>query len=184
MDERKDVQEMAIRQEELTANRLHLASEDMRETLKYLEAYCELVEADHQAGTDQFSTHCSAILQLAIVCYCRNFIASQNKNKADVLIPLKDIQFFEERDDFRALHKLLITKRHKLIAHSDWKYHTTKLNKEIVEDFTVVRHSKKHNPCAGIDVYKFIELIQNLTEEFDAKAFQLDRQILDIAFIP
>jgi hypothetical protein len=88
---------MTMRQEELTANRLHLASEDMDETLKYLEAYCELVEADHQAGTDKFDTHCSAILQLAIVCYCRSFIASQTKNKADVLIPLKDILVFEGR---------------------------------------------------------------------------------------
>lgn len=170
---------MAMRQEELTANRLHLASEDMEETLKYLEAYCELVELDRQAGTDQFSTHCNAILQLAIVCYCRSFIASQTKKMADVLIPLKDILVLEGRDDLKTLHRLLITTRHKLIAHSDWKYHSTKLNMEFVQEFTVLRHSRKYNACNGIDVDKFIELINELTEEFGARAFQLDRQILE-----
>lgn len=160
--------------EQRKANRLYLAADTMRESRQYLEAYAELLAKDSTA----FKTHCSAILQLAIVCYCKSFIASKSGNKADPKIEVETVGLFAKRQDFKELHDKLFEKRHKLIAHTEWDFHATKLVDSYLDpgDFSisVQRHSRKHNPCAGIDAALFHELTTLLAEEFDDKCFRLD----------
>lgn len=158
--------------DELAANRLYLAVEDMSETKRYLESYVDLAEKGYDINGD----HCNAILQLAIVCYCRCFIPSRTAGKADPRIAPSSVSLFKDREDLKALHKLLIKKRHELIAHKEWKYHHTELvsiNTE--EGFTTIhRKSRRFNPCAGVDVGRFIELVTLLDLEFSEKQFYLD----------
>lgn len=162
---------------ERTANRLSLAADTMQETLQYLEAYADLLENDATA----FTTHCSAILQLAIVCYCKSFISSNSRNKADPKIELENVELFKTRHDLKELHDTLFERRHKLIAHTEWDFHATRLvdvyQHPEVGASSVVRHSRKHNPCAGINEVLFYELATLLAEEFDAKRHQLDTGI-------
>lgn len=160
--------------DERKANRMYLAAETMAETRQYLDAYDDLATKDLNA----YETHCSAILQLAIVCYCKSFIASKARNKADPKVDHSDVELFKERQDLLDLHNLLFEKRHKLIAHTEWDFHATKLvdvfSHPELDAFSVVRQSRKHNPCAGIDVSAFHVLTELLQEEFEAKHFELD----------
>jgi hypothetical protein len=160
--------------DERKANRLYLAAEDMRETMQYLEAYSELIEKDSVA----FDIHCSAILQLAIVCYCKSFMSSNCGNKADPKIELEAINVFKARKDLKELHDLLFTKRNKLIAHTEWEFHPTSLVSTYIDAgsgcTSVFRKSRKYNPCAGFDVGKFIELVSHIEEEFNEMHHLLD----------
>lgn len=160
--------------DERKANRMYLAAETMTETQQYLEAYDDLATKD----LDAYETHCSAILQLAIVCYCKSFIASNTRNKADPKVDQSDVELFKERQDLLELHYLLFEKRHKLIAHTEWDFHATRLvdvyDHPEIRAFSVIRHSRKHNPCAGIDVAVFRELTQLLKDEFEAAHYELD----------
>lgn len=158
--------------EQLTANRLYLATEDMGETKRYLEAYIDLADKGFSINSD----HCNAILQLAIICYCRCFIWSNTRGKADTHIPIASVSIFQGRADLNGLHKLLIKKRHQLIAHKEWKSNPTELVHVITEgdQTTAFRKSRKYNPCAGVDVELFRELISELEREFGDKCFELD----------
>lgn len=160
--------------EERKANRLYLASECMRETKQYLEAYAELLDKDPIA----FETHCSAIFQLAIVCYCKSFISSNSRNKADPKIELEAVELFADRPDLKELHDKLFEKRHRLIAHTEWDFHATKLVEVYFDPgsgcSSVFRQAQKHNPCAGIDAEKFYELTELLEDEFGNGHYQLD----------
>lgn len=160
--------------EQRKANRLYLATETMQETKQYLEAYAELLEKDATA----YTTHCSAILQLAIVCYCKTFMGSKTRNKADPSIEADEVDLFKTRQDLKVLHDLLFEKRNKLIAHTEWEFHTTELVATYVHPeigaASVVRQSRKFNPCAGINEELFYELAALLEEEFDEKRHRLD----------
>lgn len=161
--------------EQLTANRLYLATEDMGETKRYIEAYIDLANKGFSINSD----HCNAILQLAIVCYCRCFIRSNTHGKADTHIPISSVTIFQGRADLKGLHKLLIKKRHQLIAHKEWKSNPTELVHVITEgdQTTILRKSRKYNPCAGVDVGPFLELVSALELEFGDKHFQLDTMV-------
>ena len=162
---------------ELTANRLSLAADTMEETLRYLDAYADLQARDH----DTFHTHCSAILQLAIVCYCKSFISSNSRNYADPKIEMGTVELFADRQDLKECHDKLFEKRHKLIAHTEWEFHNTQLvdvyhepESDLSSSF---RKSQKHNPCSGVDVGLFYELAKLLNQEFDRRHFELDCSI-------
>lgn len=158
--------------EQLAANRLYLAVEDMNETKRYLEAYIDLANNGYSISGD----HCNAILQLAVVCYCRCFIRSNTHGKADPNIPVSSVELLKERGDLKTLHRLLLKKRHQLIAHMEWKSHSTELVLIHTEgDCTsILRKSRRYNPCAEIDVEGFIELVTLLELEFAEKQFHLD----------
>ena len=160
--------------DERKANRMYLAAETMAETQLYLDAYDDLATKDLEV----YKTHCSAILQLAIVCYCKSFISSNTKNKADPKVEASDVLLFKERQDLLEMHHVLFEKRHKLIAHTEWDFHTTKLvdvyDHPEIGALSIFRHSRKHNPCAGIDVAVFHELTQLLKDEFEIAHYELD----------
>lgn len=160
--------------EERKANRLSLAADTMQETLKYLDAYADLQGKD----PDTFNTHCSAILQMAIVCYCKSFIKSKSQNKADQKIEEDDVELFADRQDLKVCHDKLREKRNKLIAHTEWKFHTTRLVEAHYDPesdcSSIIRHSRKYNPCSGIDVGLFYELATLLNQEFDLRHYELD----------
>lgn len=109
------------------AHRLFLASRDMEEVKRYLNAYRELHELDCQSGRGMYFDHREAILVAAIVAYCRPFKKAYSDGKADSKIDIKHFSKVESSPELLALHNLVVDLRDKAIAHGDWSHRSTQL---------------------------------------------------------
>jgi hypothetical protein len=163
---------------ELTANRLALARNDMRDAGKYLEAYKELEILQQQKGASEFYYQCEAIFIAAIVTYCRPFKHSRSKDNADPKLDRDSLSVFHDSPELLALHKRLEERRDKVIAHGDWEYHNTELIGDAGKT-GVLRRAAIPPITHGIDVAAFLELTDILAKECTQKLYDLDRQTLD-----
>lgn len=166
---------MSLDANERTANRLLLAAKDMADARRYLSAFKELAEAQVERGTSEHFDHCEGIMIAAIVAYCRSFKRSQTDGNADPLIDPDSIALFSGRPELEALHKQLIERRDKAVAHADWEYHKIFL---VDRDYKggVLRRSPIPNLTGDIPTGTFQELVEHVSQQCLRQGFDLDRQ--------
>jgi hypothetical protein len=154
--------------EQKTANRLALAAWDMYEASRHLRAYDDLEGRQSAQGTNEFEHHCEAILSAAIVAYCRPFKGSNSDGFADRSVLSNSLAAVQAR---LVLHKLVVTKRDKFIAHADWDARSTEMK---MIGSTIVRHYPNPSVYAGLDLAEFRELITTVRQECQSKANAID----------
>lgn len=155
---------MSTSQDQQTANRLFLATLDMREVLRYLDAY-----ADLNQNPDHYHYHCEAILSAAIVAYCRPFKHSRSKGKAAPKVDADELDAVRQQ---QTLHKLLEAKRDTFIAHADWEARNTEL--VAIQGNQAMRKIPVPDVRKGLDVEEFRRLAQNVSQECRYKGSELD----------
>ena len=160
---------------ERTANRLFLAAKDMSDVKRYLSASEDLSRVQEGQGNSEFFDHCEAIMVAAIITYCRPFKRSQTDGNADPLIDLTSIDIFNGYPDLELLHKLLIERRDRAVAHADWEYHKTFV---VVRDFKggILRKSPLPDLTGGIAADLFLRLAEHVFQECMHRGFDLDRK--------
>lgn len=140
------------------AHRYGLASVDMEEALRYLEAYESLEAMDESEGNSVWFHARKGLLCAAIVAYYRPFKTSYTTGYADPRIMPGDLPRLQKH---LALHELVATKRDKFIAHAEWP----------------ARSAKILNAGPGFSSWQFPQ--PNLWENLDVKEF---RQMIEDVF--
>ena len=156
----------------LRANRLTLAARDMSDVKRYLIAFKELDQLQRAAGNWKYFDHCEALLVAAIVAYCRSFINSESRGKADPLLRPADFDCLRQSATLAALHKTLLKRRHKAIAHADWTEHSTTLID--ATNTSSFRRTSVPGFTDGIDPTAFLRLAGQIEAEALAQSHQLD----------
>ena len=151
--------------EAMIANRCSISSNDCEMAKEYLEALTELQEKDKDSGTSEFFTHSEGLLIAAIVSYSRAFTSSRGKEFAAPLVKVNLGHIFENDTLKIELHKHILNKRHKAVAHSDWEFHTTELI-EVNDNGGVLRRRPTVMYGEGIDIPLFLEVTEIMSQHF------------------
>ena len=114
-----------LTEDQQKANRYALAHRDMKEVLKYLDAYDELQAVQTAFGDSRYYDHCEAILIASVITYCRSFMRSKSNGHATTVLDEADFDFLSNDPELASLHSQLLVKRNKSIAHADWEEHNT-----------------------------------------------------------
>jgi hypothetical protein len=122
---------------ELIFNRLIISSNDCDDAIKFLEAYEELTIKDEVSGNSEFYTHRRGLLIAAIISYSRAFTDARSKGFAAPKVRVDIGSALGHNVSNIKLHKAILDKRHKAVAHADWKYHTAKLIENNKDSFLV-----------------------------------------------
>lgn len=158
---------------EMEANRCAISARDCNDAKKYLDAYLVLKQKDDDSGTNEFSVHREGLLIAAIVSYSRAFTESRSTQFAVSKAKVNLGNIFGNDTSRIKLHKFILNKRHKAVAHSDWEHRNTKLleaTKNILSSrgYSVVGYSH------GIDIAIFRSMAETMRDHFRHKAFDLD----------
>jgi hypothetical protein len=71
------------------------------------------------------------------------------------------------------MHKRVLNRRHKAVAHSDWEYHKSELQ-EVIESGGVVRKHSVVIYGEGIDIKMFREMAETMGNHFRHAAYDRD----------
>ena len=158
---------------EMYANRCAVSARDCDAARRYLEAYLRLKEQDDESGTGEFFTPREALLIAAIVSYSRAFTDSHGEQFATPRAKVNVRKVFNNDASKIKLHKMVLEKRNKAVAHSDWEYHKTKLleatrDKGVLRKHTVVFYGE------GIDVKVFQVMAETMHNYFRNEGFDQD----------
>jgi hypothetical protein len=149
----------------MEANRCNISSNDCNMAKEYLDALIELREKDEESGTSEFFTHREGLLIAAIISYSRAFTASRGKEYASPLVKVNLGNAFQHDQEKINLHKRILNKRHKAVAHSDWEFHTTELV-EITDTGGVLRRRPVVMYGEEIDIGLFREIAESMCHHF------------------
>jgi hypothetical protein len=157
------------------ANRAAISSADCDAAVEYLDAYLDLKEKenDDESGTSDYSVHREGLLLAAIVAYCR--AVTKSKGNAFVTDQLQ-VDFAKVFNDDQAaieLHNLLIEKRNKAVAHSDWEYRRSEFD-SITPAGGIVRTGTNVIYGEGIDIELFRTVARVMSDHFHFEAFKRD----------
>lgn len=143
------------------AHRLALTHRDMLDALRYIDAHDELDRLQQERGTSEFFDHCEGLLLAAIIAYCRPFLTNYSGGLADKNLAPEGISAVAGN---RALHDLVMHKRHKFLAHGDWCERSTELV-SAKHDEGVLRKFTDPIVRAGLDLAEFRALIVEVEQE-------------------
>lgn len=158
---------------EMEANRCAISARDCNDAMKYLDAYLVLKQKDDVSGTSEFSIHREGLLIAAIVSYSRAFTNSRPVQFAVSKANVNLGKVLGNDTSKIKLHKSILNKRHKAVAHSDWDYRNTELlestkNNGVSRTYSVVDYSH------GIDIGMFRSMAETMRNHFRHKAFDRD----------
>jgi len=148
------------------------AHHDMQDVRNYLDAFAELDALQIQENTYRYYYHCEAILIAAVVAYCRPFTKSVSRGAATTHLKPTSLICIAKSPANLALHKLLLERRNKMMAHSDWTYHHTQLLS--VEGASTFRRSSVPSYGQEIDIGAFKSLVEAVQQEAQAKSHAID----------
>ena len=157
---------------QMQANRYALCSKDCREAGEYLESLLELRVKDESSGTSEFFTHQKGLLVSAIIAYSRAFMFSYGGELAASKVKVNLGQVFENNREKIELHELILTKRNKAVAHSDWEYHKTELVE--VTNTSTLRSGSIVDYQQGIDLNLFMQITETMEKHFRFQAYDRD----------
>ena len=157
------------------ANRAAISSSDCDAAVEYLDAYLDLKEKeiDDESGTSDYSVHREGLLIAAIVAYCRAFTKSDGKSFATDRLEVDVAKVFNNDQAAIKLHNLLIEKRNRAVAHSDWKYHRNEFD-SVTPGGGIVRMGTNVAYGDGIDIELFNTMARLMSNHFHVEAFKRD----------
>lgn len=112
----------------------------------------------------------TATFLAAIVAYVRPFTKNFSAGIADQRL---DVSLLKEVQKHKALHDLLCSKRHEMVAHGEWKHRETELLS--MQKDSTVRRTRRPDFYAGVDISEFRELVINLHAELVDAVYPLDK---------
>jgi hypothetical protein len=157
----------------LEANRYHLSKKDCEAALKYLYACVELKKKDEESGENQYSCHQEGLRIAAIISYSRPFKRSESKGFAAPSITVDLPQVFNSVEDHVSLHKSIIERRDKAVAHSDWEFHNTKIV-ESSPDTSLVSRKSSVVHFSEIDLEMFITIAKAMALHCSCRSYEID----------
>lgn len=158
---------------EMIANRCMINSNDCAEAEEYLNALFELKNRDENSGASEFYYHQEGLLAAAIISYSRAFIDSRGQQLSASKVRVNLGKVFEHNQNKIKLHKLILDKRHKAVAHSDWSYRKTSLI-EVTDGKNTLRKNSVVAYKNGIDLELFIEMAESMKMHFRKETFDKD----------
>lgn len=158
---------------EMEANRCAISARDCDDAKEYLDAYLELKQKDDDSGTSEFFTHREGLLIAAIISYSRAFTESRPVQFAVPKAKVNLGSVFGNDASQIKLHKAILKKRHKAVAHSDWEYRKTKLV-EVTKNRGVSRQHSVVDYGEGIDIEMFRQMAEDMRNYFRHQAFDRD----------
>jgi hypothetical protein len=158
---------------EMEANRCAISARDCDAAMEYLDAYLELKEKDDESGTGEFFTHREGLLIAAIVSYSRAFTESRSEPFAAPRLRVNLGKVFTNDSSKIELHKLILNKRNKAVAHSDWQYHKSELRGVTKEKGVLRRHSDVMYG-EGIDIGMFRNIAETMRNHFRLEMYDRD----------
>jgi len=157
----------------MEANRCAISAIDCDDAKEYLEAYQELQEKDAASGTSEFFTPREGLLVAAIISYSRAFTNSHGGEFSSPKAKINLGQVFNNDRSKIDLHKLILKKRHKVVAHSDGEYRRSRF-----QGVTKIGATHRQQPVViygeGIDITEFISMAEKMGSDFRCKAHVLD----------
>lgn len=157
---------------EMEANRSAISARDCDAAMKYLDACLELKEKDVDSGTSEFFTHREGLLITAIVSYSRAFTESRGEPFAAPKLKVNLGKVFGNDSSKIELHKLILNRRNKAVAHSDWQYHKSELRevtkKGVLRKNSVVMYGE------GIDIRMFRNIAEVMRNHFRFEMYDRD----------
>ena len=160
---RKKMAEPTLTQE-MIANRYSISSSDCETAGQYLEAYLELEELDEEKGGSYYFTHREGLLVAAIVSYSRAFTESRGQGRAAPVAKVNMGQVFDNDTNKIQLHKLILHKRNKAVAHADWEFHQSEVADRTVNG--VLRRRPAVIYGQGIDIPLFKQMSETMCQHF------------------
>ncbi len=157
----------------MEANRCIVSSLDCSEAGEYLKALSELHELDDEAGNSRYFVHRQGLLLAAIVAYSRAFTKSQGGENAVRKFAVDIDSVVADDRVLRDLHNLIIEKRDKAAAHSDWKYRQSE-RVEMERVSGVLRKNSVVNYQSGMDIAAFQRLAKLMEDHFRFAGYQRD----------
>ncbi|HSH54311.1 MAG TPA: hypothetical protein VK967_04715 [Methylotenera sp.] len=148
-------------------------SNDCAEAAEYLSSLFELKDKDENSGTSEFYYHQEGLLAAAIVAYSRAFMDSRGKQFAAPKVKVNLGEIFGHNINKIKLHKLILEKRHKVVAHSEWDYRNSTLI-EVTNSRSTLRKNSVVNYQQGIDLELFKEVIETMKLHFRKETFNKD----------
>ena len=157
----------------MEANRCAISSRDCDAAIEYLDAYLELKEKDDESGTSEFFAHREGLLVAAIVSYSRAFTESNGQSLAAPKLKVNLGKVLSNDSSKIQLHKLILNRRNKAVAHSDWQYHKSELldaskEKGVLRKSSVVIYGK------DIDIGKFRNMAEIMRTHFRSEMIGRD----------
>ena len=166
-DTTEDASNTPLSNDHQQANRHGLAAVDMQEAMAYLDALYELEEIDTDNNNSRWFYARRGLLSAAIVAYCRPFLDNESRGYATARLNLK----FEAIRARRALHDLLMEKRHTIIAHADWSARPARIVE--AKATCVSWQFPEPNVWEGLDLAEFRLLASGVYGECLTKARKL-----------
>ena len=157
---------------EREANRSAISGRDCNTAMEYLDAYLELQKKDEKSGTSEFFTHCEGLLIAAIVAYSRAFTESRGEPFAAPKLKVNLGKVFSNDSSKIELHKLILSRRNKAVAHSDWQYHKSELRE--VTERGVLRKNSVVKYGEGIDIGIFRNIAEEMRNHFRFEMYDRD----------
>ena len=157
----------------MEANRCAISAIDCDDAKEYLEAYQELEVKDVVSGTSEFFTHKEGLLVAAIISYSRAFTNSRGGELSSPKARINLGLVFNTDSSKIDLHKLILKKRHKVVAHSDGEYRRSRLL-EVTKTGATLRQQPVVIYGEGIDIAKFTSMAEEMGSHFRCKAHVLD----------
>jgi len=157
----------------MEANRCAISAKDCDEAKEYLEAYMELKQKDDDSGTNEYFKHREGLLIAAIVSYSRAFTDSRAVQFAASKTKVNLGNVFNNDTSRINLHKRILNKRHKAVAHSDWKLRNTQLleaekRNGVLRKYSVVDYGE------GIDIDMFQSMAETMRDHFQRETYDRD----------
>ena len=160
-------------EQDATANRLARAIGDMQEAQHYLMVLWKLKSGELDIKDDFIMKSVrEAAFVAAVIAYSRPFKKSNSDGKADRSISLSDLPLVGGDPQLTSLHKTIIEKRDRAVAHADWEYHPTELLG--IEGGMTVRHSPRPVYTEGIKLEAFQKLSELVCKECMERAYSRD----------
>ena len=157
---------------EMEANRCAICARDCDAAMEYLDACLELKDKDVDSGTSEFFTHREGLLIAAIVSYSRAFTESRGEPFAAPKLKVNLGKVFSNDSSKIELHKLILNRRNKAVAHSDWQYHRSEL-REVTEK-GVLRKNSVVMYGEGIDIGIFRNIAEEMRNHFRFEMYDRD----------
>ena len=158
---------------EMEANRSAISARDCDAAMEYLDALLELKEKDDESGTSELFTHREGLLIAAIVSYSRAFTESRGEPFASPKLNVHLGKVFSNDSSKIELHKLILNRRNKAVAHSDWQYHKSEL-REVTKEKGVLRKHSVVMYGEGIDIGMFKNIAEIMRNHFRFEMYDRD----------
>ena len=158
---------------EMEANRSAISARDCDAAMEYLDALLELQVKDEKSGTSEFFTHREGLLIAAIVAYSRAFTESRGKPFATPKLKVNLGKVFSKDHSKTKLHNLILNRRNKAVAHSDWQYHKSELQ-EVTKEKGVLRKHSVVMYGEGIDIEMFRNIAEIMRTHFRFEMYDRD----------